>query len=262
MQHKVSIMIIDAHVHLGLSFAWASYERWNFGTPDGVFGPERFIPQMDELGITKAVIQTTKQTTDNYQENLWITKIAADNPDRFIPISLIHPYDHQALPQLEKLVTEHNSRGLKLHPFAGCYAIYLPTVYPIIEKATKLKIPVMIHSGTPPHSLPTQIGLLADHFPQTTFIMAHAGLSETYAADARYVALRYDNIFLEVSCLPASYTRMAIQKIGPERVIYGSDSPWNITKTELQKITTLELPSKDEEMILYRNIAQLLKIDI
>ncbi|MHA1861013.1 MAG: hypothetical protein ACTSVM_01780, partial [Candidatus Ranarchaeia archaeon] len=119
-------MIIDVHVHLGRSYAWASYEEWDFGTPDGIFGPEQFIPVMKKLGITKSVIQTTKQTIDNITENIWITQISEQYPDFFVPISLLHPKEPQAVKHLEKLVTQHGSKGLKLHPFAGCYAIYLP----------------------------------------------------------------------------------------------------------------------------------------
>lgn len=259
-------IIIDAHVHLGKSFGWASYESYIFETPDGpseYFTPEIFLKIMDSLKIDKAIIMTTKQAagyeTDDVKENEEIAAAARKYPDRFIGFAIINPLKgEKAVEELTRYVKELGIKGLKLHPFAQCYAPYLPFVHPLVERAIKLKIPVMVHSGTPPHSEPFQIAMLADTFPEATIIMAHMGLSETYAADARYAAKKYDNIFLETSCLPAGYVKKAIMDIGAERVIYGSDTPWNITELELMKIKALRLPENKERLVLGENIAEIL----
>jgi predicted TIM-barrel fold metal-dependent hydrolase len=119
----------------------------------------------------------------------------------------------------------------------------------------------MVHSGTPPHTEPLQIATLADIFPDATIILAHAGLSETYAADARAAAKRHDNVYLETSCLPAGYTGMAIRELGADKVMFGSDSPWNVTETELGKIKVLELSDEENRKVLGGTAARIFGID-
>ncbi len=255
-------MIIDAHVHLGKSYAWASYESFVFGTllgPKEEFSEEVFLEIMKKLGIDMAAIMTTKQSSsggDNVKENEKIAEIARKYPDKFISMALVNPLKESAVEELIRYVKELGVKVLKLHPYAQCYSLNLSPVHALVEKAVKLGIPVMIHSGTPPHSTPSQIATLADAFPDATIIMAHMGLSETYAADARFAAKKCDNIYLESSCLPAGYVGMAIKEVGADRVMYGSDSPWNVTETELAKVMILKLSEEEERLVLGENAAK------
>ncbi len=249
-------MIIDAHVHLGKSYAWASYESYTFQTPLGPrkeFDAEVFSEIMKNLKIDAAVIMTSKQASssgENTRENEEIASIARRNPEKFVGMAIVDPLKEDASDELARYVRELGIKALKLHPYAQCYSPILPCVQTLVEKAMKLKIPVMVHSGTAPHTTPLQIATLADRFSDATIILAHAGLSETYAADARFAAKRHENVYLETSCLPAGYVGMAIREIGADRVMFGSDSPWNITETELAKIKVLKLSEEDERKVL------------
>lgn len=255
-------MIIDAHVHLGRSYAWASYESYTFNTPSGPaeeFSADVFSEIMKTLDIDSAVVMPSKQALssgDNTRENEAIAAIARNNRNKFIAMALLNPIKEDAPDELSRFVKELGVRALKLHPYAQCYSPILPCVQNIVERAVKLGIPVMVHSGTAPHTEPLQIATLADVFPEATIILAHAGLSETYAADARFAAKRHDNIYLETSCLPAGYVGMAIREVGSDKVMFGSDSPWNITETELTKIKVLKLPPDDEGLVLGKNAAK------
>jgi len=259
-------MIVDAHVHLGKSYSWASYKSYIFDTPLGPreeFSAELFSEIMRNLKIDIAVIMTTKQAAssrDNTKENEEIAAIARKYPDKFVGMSLINPLGEDAVEELERHVKELGIKALKLHPYAQCYSLILPSVHALVEKAAKLKVPVMVHSGTAPHTTPLQIATLADTFPDATVILAHAGLSETYAADARFAAKRYENVYLETSCLPAGYVGMAIKEVGASKVMFGSDSPWNITETELAKIEALKLPDEDRSLVLGGTAARIFGI--
>jgi uncharacterized protein len=259
-------MIIDAHVHLGKSYAWASYESYTFQTPLGprdTFDAEVFSEIMRNLKIDAAVIMTSKQASssgDNTRENKEIASIARRNPDKFFGMAIVDPLKENAPEELTRYVQELGIKALKLHPYAQCYSPILPCVQTLVERAVRLRVPVMVHSGTAPHTTPLQIATLADLFPDATIILAHAGLSETYAADARLAAKRHENVFLETSCLPAGYVGMAIREIGAERVMFGSDSPWNVTETELDKIKVLKLPEEDEIRVLGGTAAKVFEI--
>ena len=262
-----SKLVIDAHVHLGRSYSWASYESYVFDTPVGRqedFNHVVFSRIMKDIGIDMAVIMPSKQAAvsgDNAKENETIAAIARDQPEKFVGMALLNPLKAGATDELARCVDKLGMKALKLHPYAQCYSPLLSSVQTLVEEAVKLRIPVMVHSGTPPHTEPLQVATLADIFPDATIIMAHAGLSETYAADARFAAKRYDNIYLETSCLPAGYVGMAIRELGADRVMFGSDSPWNVTETELAKIRVLKLSDEDNWKVLGGTAARVFGID-
>ena len=249
-------MIFDAHVHLGRHEPFGPYERTEWQFPTNMFGPDEFIKMMDAHGIQKAVVMSTKQAGDNMRENEEIAQWARQHPDRLVGCAILYPGIPDASAVLERLVSQ-GIRYLKLHPYAQNYLPYLPFVHPLVEKAIKLRIPIVIHSGTPPNSTPLQIALLADTFPEATIVMAHMGANAEWATDARYAAKKHDNIILETSNLPAFRVRTAYQELGSERIIYGSDMPYTILDWEIQKIKCLHLPPKDEARILWENAAAL-----
>jgi predicted TIM-barrel fold metal-dependent hydrolase len=223
------------------------------------FGLQKLFKTMRPLNITQAVIMPTKQQGDNFSDNIQLSKAANKHNGTLFAFPIIDPR-HNGPERLRTLAARWKVSGLKLHPHAQGYGVHMPFVLPLVEEAVRLRLPVMVHSGTPPHSTPLQIATLADTFPDAVLILAHMGLSETYAYDARHAARKHDNILLETSGMPEGYVGLAIQEIGPERVIFGSDSPWNIMEAQLAKIRALHLPSEVEEQVLYKNAAKMLKI--
>jgi predicted TIM-barrel fold metal-dependent hydrolase len=85
-------------------------------------------------------------------------------------------------------VVKYGAKGLKIHPMInGIVADDRLWIYPLIEKAQELKIPVMIHSGEAPYSTPWQIGLVAMDFPKVT-IMEHMGCDSFCPTDVQSMA--------------------------------------------------------------------------
>ena len=56
-------------------------------------------------------------------------------------------------------------KAIKLQPLRHAYCADSEIVDPVLDKAEEYGIPVCIHSGHPPYSLPWQIGLLAERHP-------------------------------------------------------------------------------------------------
>ena len=70
-------------------------------------------------------------------------------------------------------------------------------IYPLIEKAQELNIPVMFHSGDGPFATPWQVGLVAMDFPKVTIIMEHMGFDSLCYTDAAIkMARKAENIIL------------------------------------------------------------------
>ena len=118
------------------------------------------------------------------------------NKDRLYLNPVINPraYVPDELYQIRDWKDEYNVRMLKLHPSMHNY--YLPTyspfpgedskkmIYPVFELAAELDIPIMLHQGETPYSMPCQIapgrrGVPAREHPRGAFrCQQHPGHGE------------------------------------------------------------------------------------
>jgi uncharacterized protein len=118
---------------------------------------------------------------------------------------------------------------------------------------------VSIHSGAP-FCLPWQIADLAEAFPSVPVIMDHMGW-RYYVDGAINVARRVPNIYLETALVSMpGYIRMAGDKVGGDRVIYGSDYPTGHPEVMLAAIKAARLSPQDEELVVGGNLTRLLKL--
>jgi uncharacterized protein len=82
----------------------------------------------------------------------------------------------------------------------------------------------------------------------------------------RYLLPAGGNVYFDTAYVSfyMEQPRMAelILEIGPERVLFGSDYPWEEPGRAARIISALELPKAEEEFILFKNAADLLGLTI
>jgi predicted TIM-barrel fold metal-dependent hydrolase len=202
---------------------------------------------MDEFRVEKSIVFST--------DNDLVRETVARFPDRLVGYVWPNPYESGSLEVVRKALREGGFRGIKLHPL---FHAFLPTdvvVEPFMEEAKRDKVPVAIHSGHPPFSLPWSIGELAEKYPDVKIVMLHMGHGHgVYIQAAINTAKRYDNIILETSGMPM-HTKIneAVQKVGEERVVYGSDIPFHHTSVELQRVKMAGLNERELRLVLHDN---------
>jgi predicted TIM-barrel fold metal-dependent hydrolase len=246
-------VIIDAHTHL--------FERFEHlrGLP-----VDRMIEVFDGAGVDRAVVFTLGGLfRDPERTNEEIAEAAARFPDRLIPFATVNPRDGQrALDELERAVTQLGHRGVKLHPWNQSFFANSEAALEVARAGEALGVPFLLHSGTPPTSAPLQIAEMARVAPGTTFILGHMGLPDMWR-EAIIAADRYPNILLETCGAPTLAIRLAIERLGAERVVYGSDLPFGWPQNlqfQLSKIRDIGLAAEDERKVLGATMAQLLGI--
>jgi predicted TIM-barrel fold metal-dependent hydrolase len=195
---------------------------------------------MDVHRVEKAVIF--------YPDNDLVRKAVKGYPERLLGCVWPDPHDPGSAKLVRKALSAWGFRGVKLHPLFGAYLPHDGIVHPIMEEARRAKRPVLVHSGHEPFSLPWSIGELADTFPDVTIVMLHMGDGNgIYIQAAIDTAKRFGNIILETSHM-TTYTKVkeAVEKLGDERVMYGSDYPFGETAIEVRRITVagLKVPAR------------------
>ena len=237
-------MIIDGHVHIGTQKI-STY-------------PENIIQELIKHNIDKALVMAS----GNNLNNEWVAKQMRAHPQYFIGgyVTLNPQVGAKASEELDKAIKDWALNALKLVPQKHGYSPNDRIVEPLLEKAAELKIPVSIHSGEAPHTLPWQIAECAEKYSDLTIIMAHMG-GKNYIEDAIRLAKKIDNIVLENS-VQASFerTKKAVEVLGSDRLFYASGAPNCHHITPLAIIKLMELPEDEEELILSKNILRIFNL--
>ena len=226
---------IDAHAHIGYTGGWA----------DVGMTPEEMIRQMDEFNIEAAAVCCP--------DNDATLDMARRYPGRVIACAYMDPLNDSV--ETIKSYLKKGFSAVKLNPLRNAYCADSEMLDPFLDAAERFGVPVVIHSGHPPYSLPWQIALLAERHPDVKVLMLHMGHGHGVYIDAALkMARRHPNIYLEFSGMPMPDKILeAYQTVGADRVLFGTDMPFHHITTELQKLIVSGLDEPAIRRVLYDN---------
>ena len=236
---------IDAHAHIGVFGGWAKLS----------LTADELIAQMNEFDIEKTLLCS--------QPNELCLDAVNKYPDRILGMVYPNPYDGQkAVDMIYDYVQNKGFKGIKCNPLKQAYVAYDEIMDPIMQAAEDLDIPVFMHCGHPPYSLPWSIALLAERFPKVKLTMIHMGHGHGVYIDASLkMAKRYPNLYLEMSGMPMpSKIREAYEEVGHDRIMFGTDAPFHPAAVESQKVLCSGLDKRGMEDVFYNNAAKLMKL--
>jgi predicted TIM-barrel fold metal-dependent hydrolase len=229
---------------------------------------DEILAMEDEAGIDVVVIMPE---TEMAPKNKELGELLNGNP-RTIGCALINPHKGaNAVTELKSAITEWGLKGLKLMGAIHKYNVDDEMVLPLMQTARELGIIASIHSG-PDNCHPTRIGNIASQFPEVPIIMDHMGFPDN-VYDAIEVAEKNSNIYLGTTIL-RFYRRWAddpdkavpievkeaIQRLGPERVVFGSNLPEYRPIQVMRAIQRLQLGEDAERLILGENLARIYQL--
>lgn len=241
-------MIIDSHTHVD------EVEAWGWFDP-----PEVLLPLLDEAGIDQAIIMTYRDATGpDDPATAYTLEAIARYPDRLIGYVRLNAEAPKALQALDQALGQDGLKGLKLHTVSYVGFPYGEGTLRLLRRAADYNAPVLFHSGDEPLALPQELAEAARLCPDTIVIMGHMG--GFYHCEAAIEAARsYPNILLDTSAMPyPEMIRRAVETIGAERVLFGSDGPGCVPRLEVEKVRLAGLSPADQALILGGNIKRIL----
>lgn len=238
---------IDAHSHIGDFGGWAGV----------AFTKDRLVQQMKEYDIEKTFL-----TGSSFQGNDAVIDAFQSYPDKIVPFVWVNPLLDDVPKKLDRYINKENFAGIKMQPLFDSFVADDPVVYPVMDFAAAYDVPVFIHCGHPPYSLPWSIALLAEKYPDVRVTMIHMGHGHGVYIDASIkMAKRYDNLYLEMSGMPMGCKiKEAYETVGKDRIMFGIDSPFHHPTVEIQKVLTCGLDEKAQEDVFYNNAKKLLRL--
>jgi len=246
--------IIDSHVHLyptqinkdpvtwggkNLEPLWVllSTRKRKDGSPVQLFpNPKELLLAMDDAGIEHSILMGWYWETARACEiqNTFYKKCIKKYSDRFSAFGAVHLKSKQLKASIIQL-KEDGFIGLgELSPHAQGVNIKNKGFTELLNTAAELRMPVNFHVSDPdsnryPGYVETPLEdfvFLIKRFPETTFILAHAG----GLLPAKHPEIRsYKNVYYDTAALPLLYDSslwpLYLKSIDSERILFGSDYP-------------------------------------
>jgi uncharacterized protein len=223
------------------------------------------VRSMDDAGIDLSVVACIATAPDQFNSILkWCTTIRSD---RILPFPSVHPYGDDAPDQVRQ-IAEAGFKGVKLHPLYQDFHVLDERAVRTYRAVAEAGLVLLFHSGD-------DLAFLGDHrcapktmleiktvVPNLTMILAHLGGFWQSTEFVRH-GLGAD-VYIEAShTIPPEpseqFTRICREHSG--RVMFGTDSPWQDQKTEIEKLKRAIDDPQLLEDVLWNTAARLLKIE-
>jgi predicted TIM-barrel fold metal-dependent hydrolase len=212
----------------------------------------------DAAGVQYAVVMPSPTPRP---DNRALYETAHGEP-RAVLCCQVNPNDGDpAFDEIRQAGTEWGMRVLKIMPAIYQIRMTGPIASRMVGLARELGMVVNVHSGSE-ISHPLGIGALARRFPDVPILMDHMGYRE-WTADAIEVARDNPNVFLgtTISAFEPATVARAVEALGPERVIYGSNWPTHYSDLAVESIRRYGFSAHELELILGNNLARILGLD-
>lgn len=219
-------------------------------------------------GISRAVVCNIA-TNARQEANVNSYAISLlQNGDFFTPLGSVHPDSENIESELDRL-SAAGIKGVKLHP--DYVRIQLSDsrfdkVFSILEERGFFAV---IHAGYDPvspekqHATPEMIRAVVDKHQKLKLIAAHMGGFKRATEVTRHLV--GSNVYIDTSLSSLrkdEYEELyrILNEHNPERILFGTDTPWSDPKEELAFINNAPISEKAKELILYKNALGLLAI--
>lgn len=252
--------IIDAHTHLG--------PNGRFPVPDEDFGPADWLRFLDSHAIDRLCLSPMQSlhevTAAPGPLTMGLRQAAGGRVGYF---EVFHPQAGPGhLTRIAASLADPDCVGVKLHPpFHGVSADDI-RYEPVYALAERLNVPLLTHSWDISPTNPVQELSHPERFrahlrrhPRTRLVLGHAGgrpgaleavvgLCRDFAGVAVDLAGDYFDSGL-VECLVA--------RLGPDRVLYGSDMNWMDPRANLAPVLAADISDEDALAVLRGNAARM-----
>lgn len=200
-----------------------------------------------------------------------VNKFAADitGKEGIISFGGVHPKSDNVKAEIDRIV-ELGLKGIKLHPDFQDMFIDDPRYIELITYVLQKGLIVIIHAGVdaglpnpvhcPPDKAAHMIEQVGKHVSTEKIILAHTGGLHMYDEVEQYLVGK--DIYLDTSFsrmeIPEEQMVRIIQNHGTDRILYGSDSPWDGQKESVEYIKLLPIEEEEKLKILGKNAHRLL----
>ena len=246
------IPVWDCHGHLGTHVDFPAYRA----------DAASMVAVMNQLNIERlAVTSTLACYNDCPRGNADVDALLQRYPDRFFGYVTVNPRPPgEALAELERWAHFHQPPLVKLHPGLHRYPVNGPNYQPIWDYANQTQAVVLVHTWeSDPNCGPLMFPPLAKAYPRVRMLLGHSGVTWRGYHESIEAASQASNLYLDL-CGSQNHRLIlerCVDRIGEERILFGSDLPYLEASMTLGRVLTARIPDRAKERILRFNFLRL-----
>lgn len=282
------IEIIDSHVHTFASSEIAEkiiksfnkiYEIEFKNPGNGTI--ENVLDNMNRGGIDHTIMVNFAPPKIIEDNNLWTLQAAKESNGKLIPLVSFHPEMEGSIAGHLDRYIKLGAKGIKLHPMAQGFDVRDPRLEELYQKCNDYQFAILVHCGRVSNARLNEfsdyelIQPVIEKYPDIPIILAHMadGNIET-VLDA---VEKYPNVYFDTSIVITGYPEIMnvnepswlddrevvdiINRIGAEKVVFGSDFPWGSVLHDLKRVMNLNLTIEQKRLIFSGNAKKIYKIN-
>lgn len=219
---------------------------------------------MNKSGVTSAMLlpiatKPSQQTTINN----WAADVMGGE---LFCCGTVHPDSENAVAEVER-ISSLGLSGLKFHSEYQDFRPDEERMMPIYRKAAELGLFVVFHGGWDPFgkgeilATPRSFANIADKLPELNIVAAHMGGMKLFNEVEDYIAGKYGNIYLDTGVVADFIDQNQLLRIirthGADKILFGSDAPWDDPTKEIDMINALPLTDDERQAIFFKNAEKL-----
>ncbi|MGD8565546.1 MAG: amidohydrolase family protein [Candidatus Bathyarchaeota archaeon] len=259
---------------------------WGFAPPESEVSSDKKQASRWASDLKEKGVERVNFMTGGGNDNL--AKMVKLHPDKFSGFAHHNIFSEDASQELERAIKQLGLKGYKVIASSQVTPIDDRSLYPVWETAEKLAIPITMHFGVlgggggPALDLrnmnPLTLWEVAKTFPKIPFVIPHFGAG--YLRELLLLCWSCPNVYIDTSgsnrwmnWLPFEISlktlfRKVIETVGPDRVIFGSDSSYfprgfsiQYLREQIKACRSIGLENQSIDKIFRKNAAKLLKLD-
>ena len=216
-----------------------------------------------DLAVVLPIVTNPKQTET-------INRVAKETNEAncgLYSFGSLHPAGPDAVAWVDRLA-EEGFKGIKLHPEFQTFFTDSDEAIAIYRRVAHHGMTVILHAGRdigyppPVHAEPDMLLRAVDKVPDLRLVAAHLGgwmLWDEVAEKLVSTPIYFDTAFIADFIEPA-LARDIINAHGAEKILFGSDAPWEDPAKTLKFLSSLDIDTKNLKKICGTNAAGLLGI--
>jgi len=231
---------------------------------DGTIGD--LLRSMDSAGIEKSVVCSIATRPAQVEPILeWSAQAASD---RIVPFASIHPqradYD-----DVIRRILDLGIKGVKFHPQYQDFFVDDERMFDLYESLGRARLVTVFHAGydmsfrTDIRATPDRFARVHERFDEMIIVATHLGgwrLWEEVEALLAGTGVYFGTSFVLGEIDEELFHRI-LAKHDPQRVMFGTDTPWRDQAEDLAGLEALGLDDELLDALLHDNAARLLGLD-
>lgn len=266
-------MIIDVHTHIN------NYHEDRVVSLQDCLN--KLTDTMEENQVDYSLVLSSYKVNEHRPSTSKVVEAISDRNNLGVVAGVSYwNYNYKDVRELSEFLEAGLIKGLKFYP--GYEPFYPSDIRfkVMYEMAMEFGVPVMFHSGDTyapngkiKYSHPIHIDDLAVDYPELKIVICHVG--SPWIKDCMEIVYKNKNVYADISGLTLGdfsdkyerYMKNEIEEMiiyagDPKYLLYGTDWPISNMKSYLRFMDQLELDADKKELIMWKNAAELFKIDV